>query len=225
MRSKQAKCNRRQWRPNIYSISYQDHDGSRISELNVLWTTQSCVSSRIKGLEDALGILLFERRHRGVRLTEAGRHFVAEISAGIAHLDHAVRIVVRRDGTRRRGPFKDRIAGLKAIRDQATTDAERIQVTLDNAGSQSIATDMIHTLSDAARGSLRLDGGGYRRDHLRAFAQRVEVADDEVRIMGTKSELLQTLVAASRGDSAVLTVRSSVLKWCALLDSNQRPPA
>jgi DNA-binding transcriptional LysR family regulator len=58
---------------------------------NVLGTTQSCVSSRIKGLEDALGILLFERRHRGVRLTEAGRHFVAEVSAGIAQLDHAVR--------------------------------------------------------------------------------------------------------------------------------------
>jgi len=58
---------------------------------NVLGTTQSCVSARIKQLEDALGILLFERRHRGVRLTDAGRHFVAEVSAGIAQLDHAVR--------------------------------------------------------------------------------------------------------------------------------------
>jgi DNA-binding transcriptional LysR family regulator len=58
---------------------------------NVLGTTQSSVSTRIKGLEDALGILLFERRHRGVRLTEAGRRFVAEVSAGIAQLDHAVR--------------------------------------------------------------------------------------------------------------------------------------
>lgn len=60
---------------------------------NVLGTTQSCVSTRMKGLEDALGILLFERRHRGVRLTEAGRHFVTEVSAGIALLDHAVRTV------------------------------------------------------------------------------------------------------------------------------------
>ena len=58
---------------------------------NVLGTTQSSVSTRIKGLENALGILLFERRHRGVRLTDAGRHFVAEVSAGIAQLDHAVR--------------------------------------------------------------------------------------------------------------------------------------
>ena len=58
---------------------------------NVLGTTQSCVSARIKALEETLGILLFERRHRGVRLTDAGRHFVAEVSTGIAQLDHAVR--------------------------------------------------------------------------------------------------------------------------------------
>lgn len=58
---------------------------------NVLGTTQSSVSARIKALEETLGILLFERRHRGVRLTEAGRQFVAEVSTGIAQLDHAVR--------------------------------------------------------------------------------------------------------------------------------------
>lgn len=56
-----------------------------------LGVSQSSVSTRIKALEEDLGILLFERRHRGVRLTEAGRRFVVEISAGISHLDHAVR--------------------------------------------------------------------------------------------------------------------------------------
>lgn len=58
---------------------------------HMLGVTQSSVSTRIKGLEEALGILLFERRHRGVRLTEAGRHFIADVSAGIDQLDHAVR--------------------------------------------------------------------------------------------------------------------------------------
>jgi site-specific DNA recombinase len=65
---------------------------------------------------------------------------------------------------------------------------------------------------------------GYRRDHLRALAQRVEVADDEVRIMGSKSELLRTLVAASSGQSAAFGVHSSVLKWRARRDSNSQPP-
>ncbi|ARW10898.1 LysR family transcriptional regulator [Acetobacter ascendens] len=58
---------------------------------NALGVTQSSVSTRIKALEEALGIVLFERRHRGVRLTEAGRHFVYEVSVGIEQIDHAVR--------------------------------------------------------------------------------------------------------------------------------------
>jgi site-specific DNA recombinase len=43
---------------------------------------------------------------------------------------------------------------------------------------------------------MRTGNGGYRRDHLRALAQRVEVDEKEVRIMGSRSELLRTLVAA-----------------------------
>lgn len=58
---------------------------------NVLGVAQSSVSARIKTLEEDLGILLFERHARGVRLTEAGRHFVASISAGLDQLDHAVK--------------------------------------------------------------------------------------------------------------------------------------
>ncbi len=41
---------------------------------------------------------------------------------------------------------------------------------------------------------------GYRRDHLRALARHVEVGDYGVRIMGSKSNLLRTLVAAERGN-------------------------
>jgi site-specific DNA recombinase len=58
---------------------------------------------------------------------------------------------------------------------------------------------------------MRIDGGGYRRDHLRALAQRVEVGDREVRIMGSKSDLLRTLAAISGAKSTTGGVRSSVL--------------
>jgi site-specific DNA recombinase len=120
--------------------------------------------------------------------------------------------------------LKERMAGLKALRDQAKADAERTQVALDSAGNQAVSPDMLKTFARRARERIRLDNGGYRRDHLRALAQRVEVADDEVRIMGSKSELLRTLVAASSGQSAAFGVHSSVLKWRARRDSNPRPP-
>ncbi|HVY04272.1 MAG TPA: recombinase family protein, partial [Caulobacterales bacterium] len=107
-----------------------------------------------------------------------------------------------------------------AIRDQAKADAERVQAALDHAGSQAISPDMVETFARTARQRMRLEGGGYRRDHLRALAQRVEVADKEVRIVGSKSELLRTLVAASSGKSAAFGVQSSVLKWRARRDSN-----
>lgn len=116
--------------------------------------------------------------------------------------------------------LKERMTSLKAIRDQAKAETERLQMTLDNSGNQTITVDMLDALSSAAREGLRLEGGGYRRDQLRALAQRVEVADDEVRIMGSKSELLRTLVAASSGNSAAFGVSGSVLKWRTRQDSN-----
>lgn len=40
---------------------------------------------------------------------------------------------------------------------------------------------------------MRSEGGGYRRDYLRALAQRVEVDAQELRIMGSKCKLLRRL--------------------------------
>jgi len=56
-----------------------------------LGTSQSSVSARVKTLEEDLGILLFERHARGVRLTEAGRRFIELVAAGVDQLDHAVK--------------------------------------------------------------------------------------------------------------------------------------
>ncbi|MCG2842613.1 hypothetical protein L6Q21_16690 [Sandaracinobacter sp. RS1-74] len=49
---------------------------------------------------------------------------------------------------------------------------------------------MLRKFATTARERIRPEGGGYRRDHMRALAQRVEVAEGEVRIMGSKSRLL-----------------------------------
>ncbi|MEH3091341.1 MAG: recombinase family protein [Agrobacterium cavarae] len=173
-----------------------------------------------KRLETILSSLLDRRQERAERrrehLADLNRRITETdqrlnrlydaIESGVAALDDV--------------GLKDRIANLKAIRDQATADAERIRMTLDSPGDRAVTPEMIDALSETARRSLRIEGGGYRRDHLRAFAQRVELADDEVRIMGRKSDLLQTLVAASSGETAGFAVRSSVLKWRTRQDSN-----
>jgi len=63
--------------------------------------------------------------------------------------------------------------------------------------------------SRVAHECIRLEGGGYRRDHLRALARRVEVANHETRMMGSKTNLL----AASR--TIALTGSAILVSWCA----------
>jgi site-specific DNA recombinase len=120
--------------------------------------------------------------------------------------------------------LKDRIAELKAIRDQARGDAQRAEDAIERLGP-SITAQALKTFAKQARNRMRTESGGYRRDHLRALAQRVEVDAKEVRIMGSKSVLLRTLVAASSAKTAGFCVPSFVPKWRARRDSNSRPPA
>ncbi|RRD21321.1 LysR family transcriptional regulator [Brucellaceae bacterium VT-16-1752] len=57
----------------------------------VLGTSQSSVSTRIKALETDLGVILFDRNTRGVRLTEAGRRFVDQVHDAMGILDRAIK--------------------------------------------------------------------------------------------------------------------------------------
>jgi site-specific DNA recombinase len=92
----------------------------------------------------------------------------------------------------------------------------------ESSSQQSITPQMVRKFARTARSRMRIDGGGYRRDHLRALAQRVEVADKEVRITGSKSDLLRTLAAGPGRGPVTPGVRSSVLKWRTGRDSNPR---
>lgn len=86
---------------------------------------------------------------------------------------------------------------------------------LQNSGSRAVTPEMLSKFARAARQRIRLEGGGYRRDYPRALAQRVEVDTGEVKIMGSKSRLLQALVAGS----GVNAVPAWGLKW-----RRERPP-
>lgn len=56
-----------------------------------LGTSQSSVSARIRALEEDLGVVLFDRNTRGVRLTDAGRRFVDQVDDAMDILDRAIK--------------------------------------------------------------------------------------------------------------------------------------
>ncbi len=174
-------------------------------------------------LEEVLATVLDRRQER----SERRRHHIGELNKRATEADARLKRLydaIENGVADLDDPdLRERIASLKATRDQAQVDAERAQATLQGSG-QTITAAMLARFARTARERMRIDGGGYRRDHLRALAQRVEVADTEVRIMGSKSNLLGTLVATGGGKTAALGVRSSELNWRTGWDSNPRYP-
>jgi site-specific DNA recombinase len=175
-----------------------------------------------KRLEAVLSAVLHHRKERAVRQTThiaELRKRAAEAEAKLKRLYDAIENGIADVSD---PMLKERVTELKSIRDQARADAERAEGALDRAGP-SITPHALKTFASQARRRMRTESGGYRRDHLRALAQRIEVDAKEVRIMGSKSVLLRTLVSASGVKSAGFGVPSFVPKWRARNDSNVRP--
>jgi len=82
---------------------------------DALGASQPNISTRIKLLEQNLGVLLFERLPRGVRLTEAGSRFVTEVTTGIEFIEHALQTA---------GAFADGSEGHLAIGLQGSISSE-----------------------------------------------------------------------------------------------------
>lgn len=76
-----------------------------------LGISQSSVSARIKALEADLGITLFDRNTRGVRLTAAGGSFVDQVRDALSILNHAIRTA----GMRARGEEGELRIGVHAL--------------------------------------------------------------------------------------------------------------
>ncbi len=127
------------------------------------------------------------------------------IESGVANLDDP--------------SLKERIKELKATRDQARVDAERARATIETAG-QTLTPTQLTRFASAAHRRIRGKDGGFRRDHLRAFAQRVKVAEHEVRIMGSRNELLRLLTSSNGAETAANGVRTFVQGWRAMRVEN-----
>ncbi len=170
-------------------------------------------------LADVLAAVLDRRADRAARsrehVTELNKR-AAEADARLRRLYDAIETgVADLDDP----ALKERVAELKAVRDQARVNAQRAEQTTDGVAA-SITPAQVATFAAEARTRMRLPDGGYRRDHLRALAQRVEVADREVRIMGSKGNLLRAL--AGGAEPATSSVPRSVLSWRRGWDSNPR---
>ncbi|MFC3624603.1 LysR substrate-binding domain-containing protein [Vogesella amnigena] len=61
-----------------------------------LHVTHSAISQQIRLLEELLGVTLFMREGRGLRLTEEGRFYALQIRSGLAELSEATRLVQAR---------------------------------------------------------------------------------------------------------------------------------
>ena len=116
--------------------------------------------------------------------------------------------------------LKGRLAELSAIREQARADAERAAAAIDRAGP-SLTPEKLKTFALAARKRMRNEDETHRRAHVRALAQRVEVVGtSEVRIMGSKTELLKQLVAGLSVETVGTGVPTFKPKWRTRQDSN-----
>ncbi|WP_395446028.1 recombinase family protein [Caulobacter sp. UC70_42] len=121
--------------------------------------------------------------------------------------------------------LKQRVTTLKAQRDKADGDAQRAAKAIDGI-TPALTPDLLRRFSEATREMFRDEAGAYRRDLIRAVAQKVELlSPHEARICGSRVELLRTLASNNGVQSAALALPGFAPGWRALLDSNQRPLA
>ena len=163
-------------------------------------------------LEEILAAVLDRRQEH----TERRRHHIGELNKRATEADARLKRLydaIESGVADLNDPdLKQRIAILKATRDQAKVDAERAQATLQGSG-QTITKAMLARFAKTARERIRID---WRRLSPRPStsarttrgSRRYRGSDH-----GSKSSLLGTLVAAASGKTATLGVRSSVLNW------------
>ena len=117
--------------------------------------------------------------------------------------------------------LKSRLADLKRTRDAAGEDVKRAEAR-SGPKAATLTPELVRRFGVEARAKLRNEAGGFRRHYVQALVQRVEVADDEIRISGSPGRLLQALSTSNVGSKSS-EVRSFEPGWLPGQDSNLRP--
>jgi len=134
--------------------------------------------------------------------------------------------------------LKTRLKELRMVRDSAKTDADRAEARASDR-SADLTPEIVKRFAGEAKRRLRTDAGDYRRHHLQALAQRIEVGEDAIRITGTRTHLLRVLAGEGAGpplrgvghsrsaglvvETTANEVRTFVPNWLPEQDSNLRP--
>jgi site-specific DNA recombinase len=117
--------------------------------------------------------------------------------------------------------LKGRLAELRRVRDAASEDVKRAE-TRNEPARAVLTPDLVKRFGAEARKKLRDREGGFRRHYVQAVVQRVEVADDEIRICGSPERLLQAISGPVVGSDSA-GVRGFEPRWLPGQDSNLRP--
>lgn len=94
--------------------------------------------------------------------------------------------------------LKTRLKELRMVRDSAKADADRAEGRASDR-SADLTPEIVRRFAGEAKRRLRTDAGDYRRHHLQALAQRIEVGEDAIRITGTRTQLLRVLAGEGAG--------------------------
>jgi site-specific DNA recombinase len=117
--------------------------------------------------------------------------------------------------------LKGRLAELRRVRDAASGDVKRAEARTGPAPA-TLTPELVKRFGAEARKRLRDREGGFRRHYVQAVVQRVEVADDEIRVCGSPERLLQAISGPIVGSDS-LGVRGIEPRWLPGQDSNLRP--
>ena len=102
--------------------------------------------------------------------------------------------------------LKDRVRQLQELRDVSAKDADRAERAIERLGPM-VTPELLRKFSEATRQMLRNEDGTFRRDLLRAIAQRVEIKSPHlIEISGSPVELFRTLAATSGEKVAAVAV-------------------
>ena len=166
----------------------------------------------LSALLERRGVETDERRR--ARIVELGRQ-AAEADARLGRLYAAIEAGVADLSD---PALARRVAELKATRDRAREALRPAAKSQEGDNARQLTRAKVRAFAAAARRRLRTADGRFRRDHLRALAQRVEVGDGVVRIAGGRSGLVRALIGSVELASPGVPIYMG--PWRPLGDSN-----